>query len=42
LVGRDEFLQLHKEALIADVCMQWKERLHFVQLILPDMGLAQR
>ena len=42
LLRRDELLQLHQEALVADVGVQRIERLHLVQLLGRDVRLAQR
>jgi hypothetical protein len=38
----DELLQLHQEAVLADVGVQRIERLHLVELLDGDVRLAQR
>jgi len=40
--GAHVFLELHQEALIADVSVQRKERLHLVKLVGRQKALAQR
>ena len=39
---RDELLQLHQEAVLADLRVQREKRLHVVELMGGDVRLAQR